>query len=243
MAPSPPASRMRRSPSSIPRAIRRGAVLGLGVAEQPCTVQLLHHQDGEGRHRRHAEGLDGSQRRRHRAHRRGRPGVLQRRQHQGVRRVLQRAANRVRPVHGPVQCHGGQHPERQEARHLPCQWHARGRRSGDRRRLRPGDRFRSGRLRAGRPAAWLGAGGRLHRLPALVPDDRGRDVELHILRAVERLQDGSQGIPQQGRPGHQAGGNVDPKPDGDHRDVCPGRGNRLRRVQDRRGGSRRRGTS
>ena len=51
------------------------------------------------------------------------------------------------------------------------------------------------------PEARLGARRRLDRLPALVPVDRGRDVELHLLRDVVGLQDEAQGPDHQGGAG------------------------------------------
>ena len=178
----------------------------------------------------------GPQRRGGRVHRRRRQGFLHGRQHQGVFRVLQPPPERVRRVHGPVQRHGRRDPELQEADRLPRQRHARGRRPGDRHGLRPDDLVGPGDLRPGRAQARFGARRRHHRLPALDASDRGRDVELHLLRDVERLQDEAQGPDLQGGAGPQDGRQVRPQPAGGHRPLRRRRRDRLRRAEDRRRG-------
>jgi len=119
----------------------------VGHAQQPRAVQLLHHEDGQGRHRRLPQGVDGPLRRRGGLHRRRRQGVLHGREHEGVRRVLLEPPERVRQLHGPVQRDDRRHPRLQEADDLPRERHARRGRPGDRHGVRP-DAVRSSGRRA-----------------------------------------------------------------------------------------------
>jgi hypothetical protein len=75
-------------------------------------------------------------------HRCRRQGLLHRRQHQGVRRVLRRPAAGVPPVHAAVQRHGQRHPGLRQAGDLPRQRHAHRWRPGDRHGLRLHHRVR-----------------------------------------------------------------------------------------------------
>ncbi len=116
----------------------RRPLRGLDHAEQPQAVQLLHHLDGQGRHRRVPRRLGRPQRGVGRLHRGGRRRVLHRRERARVLLLLLQAPERVRRIHGSVQPHGRLDPRLQEAGDLPRERHAGGRRAGDRVGLRPG---------------------------------------------------------------------------------------------------------
>ena len=65
-------------------------------------------------------------------HRRGGQGVLHRWQYKGICRILFRKTQRIRPLYGSVQRHGGRYSQLQKTHYLPRQRHAGGRRAGDR---------------------------------------------------------------------------------------------------------------
>ena len=172
-------------------------------------------------------------------HRRRRQGLLHRRQHQGVRRVLRRPPAGVPPVHAAVQRHGHRHPRLRQAGDLPRQRHAHRRRPGDRHGLRLLGRAGPGALRPGRPQARLGADRRRDRLPAADGRRRARDGGMRPVRAVLRAQ----GLPDGRRHRHRSGAEgrrqVHRQPDGrDAARLRRVRPCRLRRAQDRRGRAR-----
>ena len=134
-----------------------------------------------------------------RLHRRRHQGVLHRREHRRVQRVLRGQAAGVPPVHAALQRHGLGHPRLRQAGHLPGQRHAHRRRAGDRHGLRLHHRLRPGALRAGRAAPRQRSDRRGHRLPAPVRRRRAGDGVVHRLRALERPQ----GLPA--RPHHRPG--------------------------------------
>ena len=168
-----PRHRRRHQPSRSPlrkaagedarRPDRSGSVQRLDLARQPGPVQLVHDRHGQGRDSRVSRRVECARRQLRRVHRRGRQGLLHRRQHQGVRRVLRRPPAGVSPVHAAVQRHGVGDPRLRQAGDLPRQRHAHRRRPGNRHGLRLFGGAGSRALRPGRPEARLGADRRRHR--------------------------------------------------------------------------------
>jgi len=93
---------------------------------------------------------------------------------------------------------------------------------------RPGD------LRSGRRQARLRPGWRQHRFPAVDAANGTGDVELCLLRDVERLQDVPPWPDLQVCAGHQGQRQVGPQPHRPYRFLCRRRRTGVRRVQERR---------
>ena len=219
----------------------RRPLRGLDHAEQPQAVQLLHHRDGQGRHR----GLPTPPRDR------------------SVVAVVFTGAGDA------AFCTGGNAPSTPSTTPsgpneygeymdlfnamvdsiLDCKKPVICRVNGMRvaggqeigTGLRPGRDVRHGGLRSGRTEARLGSRGRFHRLPALVPLHRRRHVELHLVRDVVGLQDEGQGPGVEDRAGAQEGRRVRAQPAGPHRAVRARRRDRVRRAEGRRRAGRRQG--
>ena len=189
-------ARRRRPTAASCRAVQR-----LDHARQPDPVQLLHHRHGEGRDPRLPRRVERARRQLRRVHRRRRQGLLHRRQHQGIRRVLRRPPAGVPPVHAAVQRHGQRHPRLRQAGDLPRQRHAHRRRPGDRHGLRLLRRAGPGALRPGRPEHGSAPDRRRHRLPAAVRRHRARHGGVRAVRAVL----GAQGLPHGRADRHRAG--------------------------------------
>ena len=230
-------------PGRRPDGPARGrAVQRLDHSRQPRPAQQLHDRRRQGGHPRVPPGEHGPPRRRVRVHRDGRQGVLHRRQHQGVRRVLRGQSAGVQAVHAAVQRHDRRHPALRQAGDQPRQRHAHRRRPGDRHGLRLHHRGRHGDVRPGRPAARLGARRRLDRLPAAVRRLLRGGRERRAVRAVERAPGAAPGPDQPGRAGAAPRRRVDPQPDGRARSLVGRvRQPRVRPVQGGRRARRREG--
>ena len=232
---SKPGVRYEKRPAQQARRQRGpGPVQRLDLARQPGPVQLVHHRHGQGRDPGHARGSQRARRQLRGLHRRRRQGLLHRRQHQGVRRVLRRPSAGVPPVHAAVQRHGERDPRLRQAGDLPRQRHAHRRRTGDRHGLRLLGRAGPGALRPGRPQARLGADRRRDRLPAGGGRRRARDGRLRAVRAVLGAQGVPDGHPHRHRAGAEGRRQVRRQPAG--RNPAPVRRvrpHRLRRAQDR----------
>ncbi len=107
----------------------------------------------------------------------GRQGVLHRRQHPRVRRVLRGQSAGVQAVHAALQRHDRRDPALRQAGHQPRQRHADRGRAGDRHGLRLHHRCRHRALRSGGTEARIRPGRRLDRLPSPLCRLRARHGE------------------------------------------------------------------
>ena len=204
-------------------------------ARQSGAVQFLHHRHGEGGDPRLPRRQRGARRGCRRLHRSRRQGLLHRRQHQGIRRVLRRQPAGIPRLHAALQRHGLDHPRLRQAGDLPRQRHAHRRRPGDRHGLRFLGRAGPCALRPGRTQARLGADRRRDRLPARRDRRRACDGGLRAVRAVLRARGLFHGHAHRHRPGaqgrrqvrRQSAGRDEPH----HRRVRP---LRVRQAEDRR---------
>ena len=119
-----------------------------------------------------------------RLHRHGRQGVLHRREHQGICRVLRRQPAGIPAVHAPLQRHGIGDPRLRQAGDLRRQRHAHRRRAGDRHGLRFLRSAGPRALRPGGPEARFGANRRGDRFPSCSGRRRAGDGRMRTLRAV-----------------------------------------------------------